>query len=397
MSTKGVKHGALPEVASPRRVASAIPPSDSLQVAELRSLETFSALESEWNALVERTGAVPFARHENIDAWIRSFVPGAQLVILIGRDGLGQLVAALPLLLESGSLCGLPVRQLVSTANTHSSRFDLVALDPQLAARAFLEHLLKRKDWDVLRIIDVPEHGAGVQIQTAAIEWGLPVGTWESARSPYLAFPSSYEALLATKSPLFRANLRRRRRQLEKRGVLTVERVTGGESLAERLEEGFALEGRGWKGLEGSAMSQSAQTRAFYRAIAEGAARRGHLSLFFLRLDGAPIAFHFGLVHDRVYYVPKLAYDETLTKCSPGLVLLEEVIKDGIARGLVGYDFLGDEAEWKKKWSSSQRPSHWLFIFRKTIAGRVLRSAKFEWVPRLRRLFPRSRKTGHAA
>lgn len=398
MLTKRARNGGtLPEGASTRRIDSAIPQEAPLHIQEHHSLEAFRSLEAEWNALVETTGAVPFARHENIGAWIASFAPEAVLVILTARDGLGRLVAALPLLLERAFFCGLPVRQLISTANTHSSRFDLVALDPRAAGRAFLDHLLDRPDWDVLRIIDVPEGGAGFQIEAAAVERGLPVGAWESARSPYLTFPSSFEDLLATKSPLFRANLRRRRRQLEKRGVLTVERVTGGGGLAERLDEGLALERRGWKGLQGSAMSQSAETRAFYRAVAEEAARRGHLSLFFLRLDGTPIAFHFGLVHDRVYYVPKLAYDETLTKCSPGLVLLEEVIKDGIARGLVGYDFLGDEAEWKEKWSSSQRPSHWLFIYRNTFRGRVLRAAKFDWGPRLRRLFPRRRKAGHAA
>lgn len=376
----------------------AAPREGALRVHEHRSIEAFRFLETEWNDLVERTGAVPFARHENIGAWIDCFAPGAALVILTARDGLGRLVAVLPLFLESAVFCGLPVRQLASTANTHSSRFDLVALDPREAARVFLDHLLGRSDWDVLRVIDVPEGGAGFQIHTAAVERGLPVGVWESARSPYLAFPSSFEALLATKSPLFRANLRRRRRQLEKRGVLTLERVSGGgDLLAERLEEGFALERRGWKGLQGSAMSQNLETRAFYRTVAEEAARRGHLSLYFLRLDGTPIAFHFGLVHDGIYYVPKLAYDETLTRCSPGLVLLEEVIKDGIARGLTGYDFLGDEAEWKSRWSSSQRSSHWLFIYRRTLKGRALRAAKFNWGPRLRRLLPRSRKAGHTA
>ena len=85
--------------------------------------------------------------------------------------------------------------------------------------------------------------------------------------------------------------------------------------------------------------------------------------------------------------MPKLAYDESLEGCSPGLVLLEEVIKDGMARGLKGYDFLGGEAEWKNKWSSRVQPNHWLYIFRDTPLGRALRRAKFEWLPTARRAF----------
>ncbi len=355
-----------------------------LEVQERTSMAGFLALEAEWNALVEASSAGLFLRHECVRAWIDAFAPGARLVVLIARDRGGTLVAALPLLSERSLFCGLPARQLVAAANTHSSRFDLIALNSAVAGPAFLAYLTGRSDWDILRIIDVPEGGNAWEMYRAAKGLGLPVGAWEAERSPYLSFPSSYGALLAAKSPLFRANLRRRRRQLERLGTLSVERVTDASMLLERLDEGFELERRGWKGKEGTAIAQDAPTRAFYTQVARDAARNGHLALFFLRLDGRPIAFHYGLVHRGVYHVPKLAYDETLESCSPGLVLLEEAIKDGIARGLVGYDFLGDEAEWKNKWSSTVRPNHWLFIFRDTLVGRALCRSKFEWLPAVR-------------
>jgi hypothetical protein len=295
-------------------------------------------------------------------------------------------VAVLPLLADRSLFCGLPARQLVAAANTHSCRFDLVAEDGAAAGRAFLAHLLGKPGWELLRLVDVPERGNAWQLHRAAIELGLPVGAWESQRSPYLSLPASYAELLAGKSPLFRANLRRRRRQLERLGSLSVERVTGGTRLLERLEEGLALERSGWKGAEGTAIAQHAPTRAFYTELARTAARHGYLALFFLRLDGRPIAFHYGLVDRGVYYVPKLAYDEALRGCSPGLVLVEAAIQDAIARGLRGYDFLGTEAEWKGKWSSRVDAHHWLYIFRDTGVGHALRKAKFDWVPAARRV-----------
>lgn len=363
----------------------ASPPAVDIKVEESGSLSVFLALEREWNTLVEASGARPFDRHECIRAWISNFAPEARLVVLTARDPAGRLVAALPLLAEMGFVGGLPARQLVATANTHSCRFDMVAEDPRAAGRAFLAYLLDKPGWELLRIIDVPEGGNAWQIYRAAAEMGLPVGTWESQRSPYLSFPSSYPELLAGKSLLFRANLRRRRRQLERLGTLSVERVTDDAKLRERLDEGFALEQSGWKGKEGTAIAQDKRTRAFYTEMAFGAARHGYLSLFFLRLDGKPIAFHYGLAYRGIYYVPKLAYDESLKGCSPGLVLLEEAIKDGISRGLRGYDFLGAEAEWKNKWSSSVDPHHWLFIFRDTSVGHALRKAKFDWIPAAKR------------
>ena len=365
-------------------LAAEAPP--DVQVVETASASAFMALEREWNALAEASGTGPFSRHECIGAWIDSFASAAKLVILTAWDDGGRLVAALPLLAERGLICGLPARRLVATANTHSCRFDMLAEDPRAAGRAFLAHLLARPGWEVLRITDVPEGGNAWEVYRAAVERGLPVGSWGSQGSPYLSFPPSYTELLAGKSALFRANLRRRRRQLERLGNLSVERVTTDAQLGERLEEGFALEESGWKGRAGTAIAQGSRTKAFYTAVAFAAARHGYLSLFFLRLDGRPIAFHYGLAYGGVYYVPKLAYDEGLEGCSPGLVLLEEAVKDGIARGLQGYDFLGAEAEWKNKWSSEVHPSHWLFIFRDTSVGHALRRAKFEWVPAVRRV-----------
>jgi CelD/BcsL family acetyltransferase involved in cellulose biosynthesis len=367
----------------PLDVATAAP---VLTVDEVTTTAAFLALEKEWNALVRAKSDEPFYRHEHIRAWLDSFAPHATLVVLTARDAAGRLVAALPLLAQRDFVCGFPTRQLVSVSNTHSCRSDMLAEEPESAGPAFLAHLLERRGWDVLRLHDVPEGGNAWHIHRAAQAAGLPVGAWESQRSPYLLFPSSHEELLAGKSAQFRANLRRRRRQLERLGRVTFDRVTDRAGLEAHLEEVFALERSGWKGERHTAIAQDRSARMFYTRFAEEAARRGYLSLFFMRVDGKPVAAHYGLTYDGVYSVPKLAYDEALKGCSPGLVLVEEAIKDGITRGLRGYDFLGTEARWKNDWSTGVRPHHWLFVFRDTAVGRALQKAKFDWVPAARRL-----------
>jgi hypothetical protein len=51
------------------------------------------------------------------------------------------------------------------------------------------------------------------------------------------------------------------------------------------------------------------------------------------------------------------------------------------SRGLMGYDFLGPDAEWKTKWTERVCPHNWLFIFRDTSLGHALYKAKFKWLP----------------
>jgi len=359
----------------------ALKPSPALEAVEVVGQSAFMAMEEEWNALVVSTRDEPFYRHEFLRIWMDNFAASEKLEVLTARDGAGKLTAAFPLIRSRRFVCGLPARSLQSTANSHSCRFDMVARDGPAAGRAFFSHLTTDKTWDMIRISDVPEGGNAWHLYRAAEDAGFPVGAWESQRSPYLPIPSSHRESPEPSHSSLNATLRRRRRRLEAMGTVSVERVTGGAQLRERLEEGFALERSGWKGKEGTAILQDKSTHGFYTELARTAAARDYLSLFFLRLNGKPIAFHYGLTYGGVYYMPKLGYDESVKKCSPGLVLVDEVVKDCLARGVKGYDFLGPEVEWKMKWSSQVRPHHWLYIFRDSSFGQALQKAKFTLIP----------------
>jgi CelD/BcsL family acetyltransferase involved in cellulose biosynthesis len=356
-------------------------PSSASDPVEVVDQSGFLALEREWNALVVTTQDEPFYRHEFLRVWMKHFTPGAKMEVLTTRDRTGKLAAAFPLMKTRGFVCGMPARLGTSIGNSHSCRFDMVAEDGSSAGKTFFAHLAADKSWDVLRIADVPDGGNAWHLYRAAEQAGFPVGTWESQNSPYLPLPSSYHELLAGMSTGFKANLRRRRRRLEAMGAVSVEHVTGGADLQARLEEGFAIERSGWKGKKGTAISQDTKTHGFYTELAHTAAARNYLSLFFLTLNGKAIAFHYGLTYGGICYVPKLAYDETLKECSPGLLLLEEGIKDCIARGVKGYDFLGLSRGWKTRWSNQTRRHNWLYIFRDSRFGQALRTTKFRLLP----------------
>jgi len=359
----------------------ALEEASSLEVVEVVDRPAFMVVEKEWNALVETTRDEPFYRHEYIRSWIDNFVPDAKLKILTGRDHTGRLVAALPLVADRGFFYGVPVRRLVSPTNVHSYRFDLIAEDREAAARAFFGTLAADDTWDVIKITDVPDGGNAWDLYKVAMEAGFPAGSWESQRSPFIPLPSSYEALETRLSAKFKANLRRRRRRLEERGAISVQCVTGGAELESRLEDCFALERSGWKGRNGTAAAQSRETHGFYTGLAHRAAGGDYLSLFFLTLDGKAIASQYGLTRRGVYSLVMTCYDEAYKECSPSHLLLEEVMRLCIARGLSEFDFLGCDLEWKLDWSPIARPHHWLFIFRCNRLGRFLRKAKFGWIP----------------
>jgi CelD/BcsL family acetyltransferase involved in cellulose biosynthesis len=355
-------------------------PAPCPRVEVIATPAAFSDLRSEWNALVSRSDDQIFYRHEFIATWLNHFGKSKWRILLL-RDDSGCLVAALPLLHGWARLHGLPLRHLRGAANPHSGRFDLLADQPELASATFLDHLAGQHDWDVLILTDLPSQGHARALEKVAGARGFPTGRWCAMQSPCRMLPATWTELEEQLSSRFRANLRRRRRALEALGTVRVERCSDSVEL---VEAGIELELRGWKGRAGTAMAQDIDTCGFYTDLARVFGTQGRLALWALYLDERLIAFQFGLEHRGSYALLKPAYDESLARYSPGQLLMAEVLRDAIARGLDRFEFLGEDMPWKQDWHPKTRAQDWLFVFRKSVSGRILQAIKFNLLPRLR-------------
>jgi CelD/BcsL family acetyltransferase involved in cellulose biosynthesis len=265
----------------------------------------------------------------------------------------------------------------------------VLADNPPEAARAFLGVLLEQADWDVLRLIDVPQDGAAEALLDAAGPVGLRSGRWASMNSPYIDLPTSWGEFEQTLSSRFRTNMRRRHRRLSEMGAVSTDLCDGSDQaiLRARLDEGLQLDAKGWKGRGGTAICQASETLEFYTALARHAGREGQLRLWFLRLDGQAIAFQYALQDGKRYLLLKPAYDEAHSTVGPGHLLTEMVLQDCIARGLVEFDFLGPDMPWKSDWANKRRPHAWLYLFRGS-RGRMVHTLKFRMAPMVKALLP---------
>jgi CelD/BcsL family acetyltransferase involved in cellulose biosynthesis len=134
----------------------------------------------------------------------------------------------------------------------------------------------------------------------------------------------------AADSPLgFEAGLPKKRlkewsrqmRRLKERGA-AVFRVASDEAAVEAF---LALEAKGWKGAQRTALGLDPRLAAFTRSMLAGMAREGGLAIHLLELDGAPLAAGVVLRSGERAYYWKTAYDESYAEYSPGVQLTLEI------------------------------------------------------------------------
>ncbi|MBK9432041.1 MAG: GNAT family N-acetyltransferase [Sphingomonadales bacterium] len=133
-----------------------------------------------------------------------------------------------------------------------------------------------------------------------------------------------YEAHVRGKK---RKELRRQQNRLSELGKLEFERSDGANNLNGWIDEFLALERRGWKGANGSALACAADTTALFRNALQGAAQAGKLELLALRLDGRAIAMLVTFLCLPGSFSFKTAFDEDHARFSPGVLLQIENLK----------------------------------------------------------------------
>jgi CelD/BcsL family acetyltransferase involved in cellulose biosynthesis len=327
--------------------------------------ERIEPLVGEWECLARRVNASPFMWPGWIEAWWHAFGEGRLQILTVYQDG--RLVGVLPLRRLRGALS--------STTNGHTPLFGFLAANEAAAgklAQALFSQNARSIDLSFLRATDT-----GLSLTRAAGDAERYRVFTESIRAlPYVPIDgTSWDAYEKELSKSHLKDIRRQRRRLEGEGHVTLDVRDGTEGLDELLEEGFGVEGSGWKDAEGTSIKAHPATRRFYTEVARWASRRGWLRLGFLRLDGRALAFDYCLELDRIHYALKGGYDPAYGRFSPGKVLQYLMLARAFSEGLAAYELLGVIVPWKQKWTSACRELQSLHMFAPTALGFLDRTA----------------------
>ncbi|TYP85259.1 acetyltransferase (GNAT) family protein [Maritimibacter alkaliphilus HTCC2654] len=168
-----------------------------------------------------------------------------------------------------------------------------------------------------------------------------------------------------------RQSLARKRRRAEANfGKVRLQMIAPGpETATEDMDLAFAVEANSWKRRAGTAIIQQPRQLEFFRLYGQRAAKLGILRLAFLEIGGAPAAVHYGVEIDNIFWSLRVGYDERFGSVSPGDLLMFDLVKDCVARGVSRFELCGKDADWTRRWSNHSRPIAAVRLYPLTLSG----------------------------
>ncbi|MCK9553888.1 GNAT family N-acetyltransferase [Aquamicrobium sp.] len=192
---------------------------------------------------------------------------------------------------------------------------------------------------------------AGRRLCSHAIELTKPV-----AASQYLRLEGDYDTYSRHLSSRHRYDIRRAYRRAAEIGQLAVQLTQPGPAeVRGLLDVAFAVEARSWKGVQGSSVVANTDLQAFFHQVLGSYAAEGYVLTALLSIDAVPAAMQVCLVAHGKLWMLKIGYDEAFKRVSPGLILMNEVIRYAHQNSLCGIEFLGSAEAWLDVWSPERR------------------------------------------
>ena len=306
-----------------------------------------------WDRLAA-TYPSPFLTHAWLTAWAQ--VSPQHLFCATLVSPAGELLA--------GALLRRAPGGLASGADESGGDWDVVAAH-DAARRALWEEIAglapARLHLTQMRV-DSPETTLACQVLASRGYGILPSVREESC--PYVVLPASFEELLATRSSSTRREYRRRWRDLNRAGQVSIRTTTAGPNLERDWARFLHVEASGWKGKTRTAIITRPDAKAFYDQVVRDTAERGWLRLTLLELDGAVVGGQLAFSFGGEAFLIKTGFDESYASLGPGAAIQAEVLREAVEEGLRGADLLGAADPYKMRWTDQLRPRQRLRVFR---------------------------------
>jgi CelD/BcsL family acetyltransferase involved in cellulose biosynthesis len=231
-------------------------------------------------------------------------------------------------------------------------------------AKELLAALEHRDGWTEADLRGLPEDRQWLQrLAEAAAAQGFRVEVTDDTNgiAPFLPLPGSYDEYLNSLPAKLRHEIRRKARRLEAEAGPYRICLAHADTLSEYLDRFVELHKRS-DGPKGVFLQSGMEI--FFRRLGEEFLPRGIFNLTFIEVGAEKVAGTVGFRFEGISYLYNSAFDRSLRRLSPGMVLVAEDIRIAIEGGCSGFDMLKGEYDYKYRFGAYPRSIKRLAISR---------------------------------
>jgi hypothetical protein len=314
-----------------------------------------------WRSLLQANRLNPSLHPDwmNISLTAHGLTSQAKLLLIESNSGD---TAILPVLLRTVSVAGVPLRCMDLASNVLSYHAAMIASGGQ---QTIVDELLNSETmppFDVLRMGNIVQ-GGPTDAALLAMKEHRKVLTYAGQHSPYVAMLKPWPDYLRTLSKKMRANITRCIRTTEQSGDAVMQWYEGECDTDRLLSDILEVEAKSWKASESKAIEQDAAEGRYHKALLPWLARHG-LMANVLYVNQRPTAYVLCASWGGWIGQLKTSFDQTTRDA--GFRVIQASIERAHTRGENEYDFLGDAAPHKLRWTERIRSheDYWLFAAR---------------------------------
>ncbi|WP_144400076.1 GNAT family N-acetyltransferase [Geobacter pickeringii] len=317
-----------------------------------------------WERLEAVTGIEhPFVSLSWLECWIRSF-SNFNKIHLVKAVNDKLLTAVVPLVQTRKNIKGINFQCLSFPANGHSPQCDvLVEPKDQLTLEAVsrtLREVVARTD--LLVFPAVREGGNTMDVLRSLNSKRFLLHVEHSFEVPYFETGGGWHFFLEGKSKKFRRRLVESRQLAAERGTVSTEFYHTTPLPAAVIERLRDLDSKTWQHADGTGLFSTHQNSEFYTGLLGTRHQTFDVTLAFLRVDSADIAYEITVIRNSTAYFLKYGFDPAWSDCRPGVLVqaaLSEYVSD---RGCTRIELGPESSEEKRRWENNRFKSsnYWL-------------------------------------
>lgn len=317
-----------------------------MQFAIYKRLSDIPLSSAAWDQLVEDSGiGGVFLRHAWIHTWWQHLAGNKEL-FFITIHSKGDIVGFAPLMLDRSRTL-----RFIADENSDYLGFVIRAGDTAVTGH-LMKFLAAQPSWRVLHLRNLPRAESNGQLKAACEAAGLIPWRNYSVVAPYLAL--STDRAKAEKL-LNKYSVRRAERQLTDQGELRYEVFSETQHTDELWHDFTAQHIKRCRADHRKSPFEEPNYAAFLRAIFDAPDLRDALHFSAVLLNDRAVAYHLGFISNQRLLWYKPSFDTSLTKGSPGIVLIRCLANHALEHNLTELDFTIGAEPFKERFSNGVR------------------------------------------